>query len=102
MQPLENSISILIIDDNPADSALLEARLEGTQLSISKVVVADTIAEATIYLNQEHFSLIFLDFFLPDSVGLHSYMELTKINSKVPIIILSGLSDDTLSLKTIK
>lgn len=101
MQPLENSISILIIEDNPGDQVLLEAHLENTQLPITKITMASTIAEGIRYLQKAPFSLIFLDFFLPDSNGLESYIELSKINSKVPVIILSGLSDTALSLKAI-
>ncbi|MBC7887005.1 MAG: response regulator [Ferruginibacter sp.] len=101
MQPLENSISILVIEDNPGDQVLLEAHLENTSLSIAKITMAATIAEGISYLRQETFSLIFLDFFLPDSNGLESYVEIAKINSKIPVIILSGLSDTALSLKAI-
>ncbi len=101
MEPLENSISILIIEDNPGDQVLLESHLENTHLSIEKITVAETIAEGINYLRKEPFSLIFLDFFLPDSNGLESYTELTKINPKIPVIILSGLSDTELSLKAI-
>lgn len=101
MELLENSISILIIEDNPGDQVLLEAHLENTHLSIAKITMASTIAEGIRYLQKEPFSLIFLDFFLPDSNGLESYTELCKINSKVPVIILSGLSDTALSLKAI-
>jgi PAS domain S-box-containing protein len=101
MEPLDTSISILIIEDNPGDQLLLETHLENTHLSIAKITFASTIAEGISYLQQEAFSLIFLDFFLPDSNGLESYTELCKINSKVPVIILSGLSDTALSLKAI-
>ncbi|MEJ7587737.1 MAG: histidine kinase dimerization/phospho-acceptor domain-containing protein, partial [Ferruginibacter sp.] len=101
MEALENSISILIIEDNPGDQVLLEAHLESTHLSIAKVTMASTIAEAIGFLQQESYSLIFLDFFLPDSNGLESFTEICKINSKIPVIILSGLSDTALSLKAI-
>ncbi|MEP7107726.1 MAG: response regulator [Ferruginibacter sp.] len=101
MDPLNKSISILIIEDNPADQVLLEAHLENTNLSIGKITLASTLAEGISFLRLESFSLIFLDFFLPDSNGLESYTELCKINSRVPVIILSGLSDTALSLKAI-
>src|SRR4051812_9381901 len=101
MEQVENDISILIIEDNPGDQVLLEAHLENTFLPISSIRVASKIAEGSSYLQQESFSLIFLDFFLPDSNGLESYTELSKINPKIPVIILSGLPDASLSLKAI-
>jgi PAS domain S-box-containing protein len=101
MTSLENSISILIIEDNPGDQILLEANLADTHLTIEKVTMAATIEEGKQYLRSENFSLVFLDFFLPDSNGLESYTALSKINSKIPVVILSGLSDTELSLKAI-
>lgn len=101
MKTTENSISILIIEENAGDQALLEAHLEDTQLSISGITITSTIAEAASYLKKQIFSLIFLDFFLPDSNGLESYTQLAKINSPIPVIILSGLSDTALSSKAI-
>ena len=101
MTHVENSISILVIEDNPGDQLLLESNLADTHLSIAKVTMASTIAEGINYLHNESFSLVFLDFYLPDSNGLESYIELSKINPKIPVIILSGLSDTELSLKAI-
>ena len=95
------SISILIIEDNPADQVLLYENLKCTQLSISEIKIADTLAEGISLLKQQSFSLIFLDFFLPDSNGLESFTELAKENSKIPVVILSGLSDTQLSSKAI-
>lgn len=97
----ENKISILIIDDNPGDQLLLEANLGDTHLPIANISTASTIEEGINCLKKENFSLVFLDFFLPDSNGLESYTALSKINSKIPVIILSGLSDTELSLKAI-
>ncbi len=97
----KNSISILIIEDNPADQVLLSENLKCTQLIISEIKIAATLGEAITLLKQQNFSLIFLDFFLPDSNGMESYTELAKENSKIPVIILSGLSDTDLSLKAI-
>jgi signal transduction histidine kinase/CheY-like chemotaxis protein len=101
MEPEENSISILIIEDNPGDQVLLEAHLENTSLVISGITMASTIAEGIMHLQSQSFSLIFLDFFLPDSTGLDAYLKLVKINPTIPVIILSGLSDTALALKAI-
>ncbi len=97
----EKSISILIIEDNPGDQLLLEANLGDAHLPIANITMAATIEEGINCLKRGDFSLVFLDFFLPDSNGLESYTALFKINSKIPVIILSGLSDTRLSLKAI-
>ena len=97
MAPLDSTISILVIEDNPGDQLLLEAILEDTKLPIAKITMASTIAGAIEYLQREKFSLIFLDFFLPDSSGINSYIQIAKINPKTPVILLSGLLDTELS-----
>ncbi|MEO8763517.1 MAG: response regulator [Ginsengibacter sp.] len=96
-----NSISILIIEDNPSDQVLLEENLKSTTLLISGIKIVDRLADALLLLENQSFSLIFLDFFLPDSNGLDSFTELKKANSKIPVVILSGLSDTELALKAI-
>jgi len=96
-----NSLSILIVEDNPADAFLLEDNLRSTNLSIENITVADTLAKASAILKERNFSLIFLDFFLPDSQGLSSFTALSEINSSIPIIILSGLLDTHISMNAI-
>lgn len=101
MDHSQNSISILIIEDNPADQELLQENLKSTNLLITDIKVVDRLADALTLLKNQSFSLIFLDFFLPDSNGLESFIELAKENSKIPVVILSGLSDTQLSLNAI-
>lgn len=100
MEP-QNGISILIIEDNPADQELLQENLKSTDLLITGIKVVERLSDALTLLKKQTFSIIFLDFFLPDSNGLDSFIELAKANSKIPVIILSGLSDTQLSLNAI-
>lgn len=97
----QNQISILVIEDNPADQELLVENLQNTNLSISDIKTADRLSDAITLLRQQAFSLIFLDFYLPDSSGMESFTVLSKENSKIPVVILSGLSDTELSLNAI-
>ncbi|MEO6453839.1 MAG: response regulator, partial [Ginsengibacter sp.] len=101
MDQSQNGLSLLIIEDNPADQELLQENLKSTNLVITDIKVADRLADALALLKKQTFSLIFLDFFLPDSNGLESFIELAKENSKIPVVILSGLSDTQLSLNAI-
>jgi signal transduction histidine kinase/DNA-binding response OmpR family regulator len=101
MDESQNNISILVIEDNPADQDLLTENLKSTNLIIKDIKIADRLADAITLLKQQSFSLIFLDFYLPDSSGMESFTVLAKENSKIPVIILSGLSDTELSLKAI-
>lgn len=100
MNPL-NDITILVIEDNPSDQCLLQEHLEGTGLTIAHIKMVETLTEAVGLLSVQQFSLIFLDFYLPDSSGLDSYIRIANINPRIPVIILSGLDDTDISLNAI-
>ena len=96
-------LSILIIEDNPGDQELLRENLLGTNLLIDEIIMAETIAEGKKHLSKQHdFALIFLDLFLPDNTGLDTFLELIKVNPRIPVIIYSGLSDTQIALRAIE
>lgn len=97
----DQHLSILIIEDNPGDQLLLYEDLISTSLLIADIIIAETLAKGIGYLHKQNFSLIFLDLFLPDSTGLDSFSALIKINSRIPVVIYSGLSDTQIALKAI-
>ena len=101
MQTLNGDISILIIDDNQGDQILLEEELYNTDLTISEIIKADSLAQGKLMTSKKSFSLVFLDLFLPDSEGLESFKDFQKINPALPIVIFSGTSDKTIALKAI-
>lgn len=96
-----NALRILIIEDNPADQWLLQDHLEETSLNIEAIVFSETFGGARALLDHQSFSIIFLDLYLPDSNGITALTELAKINSKIPVVLLSGLTDTTISLQAI-
>ncbi len=101
MEQIENKISILVIENNNHDQLLLKKYLQSTDLNIDHIEMACTLEEAKKMLAQQAFSLVLLDLFLPDSNGLKSFTSLLKLNSRVPVIILSDLSDTQVSLKAL-
>ncbi len=101
MEQPENKISILIIENNIDDQFILKKYLQSSKLSIENIEIASTLKQAEKMLKQQMFSLVFLDLFLPDSSGLKSFTGLLQLNSRIPVIILSGLSDTEVSLKAL-
>src|SRR5450432_524860 len=101
MNPTKKGHSVLIIEDNPWDQLLLEENLKSTGLLIDHITMADTIKEAMRLLENQSFSIIFLDLFLPDSSGLETVSQLVQLYSKIPIIISSGLSDTQIAVTAI-
>lgn len=98
---MKMKVNILIIEDNPGDQILLRENLLGTNLLIDEIIVAETITEGKQHLSEQDFAVIFLDLFLPDSGGLDTFLELKKVNSRIPVIIYSGLSDRQMTIEAI-
>lgn len=96
------SLSILVVEDNPSDSFLIEQMLLSSGLAVEKVYTAERLAEAIDLLNQNPISLVLLDLSLPDSFGMNSFLKLKENFSHIPVIILTGLSDSEMALEAMK
>lgn len=93
-------LSILVVEDNPADLVIFEGLLWKTRLPINKIFRATSNAIAEELLKQEKPSLILLDLSLPDSVGLESFRHINQLAPAIPIIVLTGLADMDMALET--
>src|ERR1700736_3007505 len=94
-------LTILVVEDNPGDLFLLEEFLRSTDLVIDKVKHAGSLGEARQILSAEPIELVFLDLSLPDSFGLDSYIGLQAYTQRIPVILLTGLSDTKLALQAL-
>jgi two-component system sensor histidine kinase UhpB len=101
MQDKNLHLNILIIEDNPGDLMLLEETILSTGLSIDKVHHAYHLSTAAEILTAEFINLIFLDLTLPDSTGIDSFLKIYKEAEKVPVIVLTGLTDMNVATEAI-
>lgn len=92
-------MKILIIEDNPADVALVRALLDG---AASSMRVARRLSEAATAVSEERFDVALLDMSLPDGEGLEALAKLRRFAPQLPIVILSGQDDRLLSLAALK
>lgn len=96
-----SSLNILVVEDNPGDIFLLKEFLRATDLSIGTIFEAGRLSEAQQILERQHIDLVFLDLSLPDSFGLESYTGLGLPAQRLPIILLTGLSDTSIALQAL-
>ncbi|MCB1086295.1 MAG: response regulator [Verrucomicrobiae bacterium] len=103
--PNGNALAVLCIEDNEGDFVLLRTLLREAGFGkLPKVEKVATIAEAVERLtpsDPKKFDIVLLDLSLPDSQGAESYLRVRKANHKLPIIILSGNSDQELAEKIV-
>ena len=86
------STRVLHVEDSPADAALVESILTGSERSCT-VTCVQHIADTVPILDAGKADLILLDLRLPDSVGLEGFHRLRAQAPEIPIIVLSGESD---------
>src|SRR5882762_8464062 len=102
MQKMNNNLSILTVEDNPSDLFLVERMLQSSRLEIGKLYSTDRIKRACEILQTEEINVVLLDLTLPDSFGINSFLHLKPAVQKIPVIILTGLSDMSLAVEAIK
>ncbi|MGO9377018.1 MAG: PAS domain S-box protein [Dissulfurispiraceae bacterium] len=91
---------ILLIEDSTEDAELIQEMLDvpGDTHSIRR---ADRLSVGSNLLEEDTFDVILLDLGLPDSVGLESLARIRNQKPELPIIVLTGLSDEALAVKAI-
>lgn len=93
---------ILLVEDNSADVKLFTSYInEITEFSTNCITVS-TLKDTIEALESQKFDIVFLDLNLPDSKGFDTVVEIFKHGFDLPIVVLSGLSDNELALMAIK
>ncbi len=90
------SLTVLLVEDDPTDTALFRALLGHTPTFEQRH--ADCLADAVAALDSEEIGAVVLDLGLPDSDPSETYLRLRDADPMVPVIVLTGHDDDTLAL----
>lgn len=99
MSPSEPAV-ILILEDDPGVAKLQQRRLERAGYT---VLVTNTPEEARDILSTEEVELLLLDNHLPDSItGLEFYNELKSEGNDLPVILVTGFSDDKTVIRALR
>jgi two-component system cell cycle sensor histidine kinase/response regulator CckA len=98
----DKPIKILLIEDNLGDARLLEEMLNNGEPSSFTTLWADRLSKGLEQLEAEAIDLVLLDLSLPDSQGLDTFTRVHAQKPQVPIIVLSGLSDEQVSIKAVR
>jgi CheY-like chemotaxis protein len=91
---VEPSISVLLVEDNPTDYALLQRALSGAPRRPAELTHAGTLAEAIARLGETRFDLVLLDLGLPDSQGVETFAQLHAHAPNLPVLVLTSSEDE--------
>lgn len=98
----EKAVKVLLVEDSPTDALLLTEALGDERSMQFRTAHAETLADAMNRLQEQAFDLILLDLGLPDSQGLETFARMHDHAPQIPIIVLTGLDDDTLAIQAVK
>ena len=98
--------NVLLVEDNPGDARLTREILAEAGNNRFRVLHVITLAEAVMRVahdaEADPFDVVLLDLSLPDSQGLEGVLRLQRANARLPIVVLTGLDDETLSYEVVQ
>jgi len=94
-------VRVLLVEDSRSDAELLCESLREYRLQESVVEHVERLAEAVDLLSAKSFDVVLLDLTLPDSQGLETSAAMRRAAPDVPIIVLTGVDDETMALEAL-
>ncbi|MCX5638298.1 MAG: PAS domain S-box protein [Planctomycetota bacterium] len=96
-------IKILLVDDDSDYCRLVKMAMQKATGSVRfAVATAGNLATGLECLKSNSFDLVLLDLGLPDSYGLETFDRTHRLYPQVPIVMLTGLEDELISVEAIK
>src|ERR1700681_1058194 len=88
------SCNLLLIDDDPCHARAFEEALIATPNGPSTFEWVRTLASGLERLADKKVWAIFLNLFLPDSLGIHTLDRILSGASTTPVVVLGGVGDE--------
>jgi len=93
---------VLLVEDNDVDVAMVRAMLGETDGRNCHVTSVGRLADARAHLIAAGADCVLLDLSLPDAEGLETVEVVLATAPEVPIVVLSGLQDDRVTMAALK
>src|SRR5438876_43411 len=101
-EPMENQISVLLIEDNPGDTRLMQELFrEAKGISVC-LLCADRLSSGLKQISDGGVDIVLLDLSLPDSKGFDTFTKLHAQAKDLPVILLTGLDDEELVMRAVR
>jgi diguanylate cyclase (GGDEF)-like protein/PAS domain S-box-containing protein len=94
--------TVLLVEDDPADAAVIQAALANTAGSLFRVEWVTRISAALERLAGECVDVILLDLMLPDSQGLDVFDQVFQLAPNALILVLSVASDEEMARQAVQ
>jgi diguanylate cyclase (GGDEF)-like protein/PAS domain S-box-containing protein len=94
--------SVLLVEDNPGDARLLREMFDEQGSRDTALTIVSSMGEAEKYLVEHTADIILLDLGLPDVQGLEVVRRARIAAPRVPLVVLTGLDDETLAAQALQ
>ncbi len=98
----DTPLKILLVEDNHGDARLIQEMLSESRTIRFELAHKKSLDEALKCLEEASFDVVLLDLSLPDSQGLETVVRTLSLAPTLPIIVLTGLDDDTLGVQSVE
>lgn len=98
----EDTIEILLIDNNHEYFRLLQEALKTTSAQKFALTRADRLSAALKYLTDKHFDVLLIELQLPDSQGYDTFATVNHVMRDTPILIVTEMDDEQTALQTVR
>ena len=99
---MNDSIKVLLIEDNPGDARLIRELLTEEKGGSFRLECVDCLSAGIERLTSGKVDVVLLDLGLPDSQGFDTFIKVHNSVPQIPIVILSGLTDETLAARAVR
>ncbi|HXN48072.1 MAG TPA: response regulator [Bryobacteraceae bacterium] len=96
------AVRVLLIEDNPGDAGLVRAMLAESPGLEFRIEWVQALLPAMVRLGRGEIDMILLDLSLPDSQGLGSLTAVRNAAPSVPVVVLTGLSDEDVAHEAVR
>ena len=93
---------VLLVEDSVADARFVRETLFETDRNGFDLVHVRRLSEALARLSSESFDAVLLDLGLPDARGLEALSPVRDAVPDVPVVVLSGLSDEDVAVEAVQ
>ncbi len=95
-------IKILLVEDQPGDALLTQTMLSEAAPNGFMLTHVSSIRRAVQNLKEGPCDVVLLDLSLPDTCGLETVNSILEVAPSVPIVVLSGLSNERLAIQSMQ
>jgi len=95
-------IRVLLVEDNPGDARLIWEMLAEAGTNKFELAHVERLSEAIKRLAEGGIDVVLLDLSLPDEHGLDTVDRVCTAVPHVPVVVLTGLDDETLAIKAVQ